>query len=113
MPTPIGLLHTVDNGRGVGTHALIKTTRTGKVAMGLLVEIDADSGPSRAAELLAGLGFSTADQVSNYFFRTSSHLSLTQQSNRRVCLHELSQEDGECVFRSLEVSPLISLCRKI
>lgn len=29
----------------------------------LLIEIDADSGPSRAAELLAGLGFSKADQV--------------------------------------------------
>ncbi|KAK4330868.1 Protein GCN20 [Rhodotorula toruloides] len=28
----------------------------------LLIEIDADSGPSRAAELLAGLGFSKADQ---------------------------------------------------
>lgn len=37
--------------------------RLGEV-QGLLVEIDADSGPSRAAELLAGLGFSTADQVS-------------------------------------------------
>ncbi|GAA5947855.1 hypothetical protein JCM3765_001111 [Sporobolomyces pararoseus] len=35
--------------------------RLGEV-QGLLVEIDADSGPSRAAELLAGLGFSTADQ---------------------------------------------------
>jgi ATP-binding cassette subfamily F protein 3 len=39
--------------------------RLGEV-QGLLVEIDADSGPSRAAELLAGLGFSTADQVSAY-----------------------------------------------
>ena len=41
------------------------TARLGEV-QGLLVEIDADSGPSRAAELLAGLGFSTADQVSYY-----------------------------------------------
>lgn len=30
----------------------------------LLVEIDADTGPSRAAELLAGLGFAYDDQVS-------------------------------------------------
>lgn len=29
----------------------------------LLVEIDADTGPSRAGELLAGLGFSAADQL--------------------------------------------------
>ncbi|SCV67351.1 BQ2448_5997 [Microbotryum intermedium] len=35
--------------------------RLGEV-QNLLVEIDADSGPSRAAELLAGLGFSASDQ---------------------------------------------------
>lgn len=39
------------------------TGRLGEVQK-LLVEIDADSGPSRAAELLAGLGFSADDQVS-------------------------------------------------
>lgn len=39
------------------------TARLGEVQQ-LLVEIDADSGPSRAAELLAGLGFSASDQVS-------------------------------------------------
>lgn len=39
------------------------TGRLGEVQK-LLVEIDADSGPSRAAELLAGLGFDSADQVS-------------------------------------------------
>ncbi|KDE06255.1 ATP-binding cassette, sub-family F, member 3 [Microbotryum lychnidis-dioicae p1A1 Lamole] len=37
------------------------TVRLGEV-QNLLVEIDADSGPSRAAELLAGLGFSASDQ---------------------------------------------------
>ncbi|SGY90160.1 BQ5605_C039g11791 [Microbotryum silenes-dioicae] len=37
------------------------TARLGEV-QNLLVEIDADSGPSRAAELLAGLGFSASDQ---------------------------------------------------
>ncbi|GAA6009424.1 hypothetical protein JCM10207_003775 [Rhodosporidiobolus poonsookiae] len=36
-------------------------SRLGEVQK-LLVEIDADTGPSRAAELLAGLGFSKADQ---------------------------------------------------
>lgn len=39
------------------------TARLGEVQK-LLVEIDADSGPSRAAELMAGLGFSASDQVS-------------------------------------------------
>jgi ATP-binding cassette subfamily F protein 3 len=38
------------------------TARLGEVQK-LLVEIDADTGPSRAAELLAGLGFSASDQV--------------------------------------------------
>lgn len=38
------------------------TARLGEVQKSL-VEIDADSGPSRAAELLAGLGFDAADQV--------------------------------------------------
>lgn len=37
-------------------------SRLGEVQK-LLIEIDADSGPSRAAELLAGLGFSRQDQV--------------------------------------------------
>ncbi|SCZ96524.1 BZ3500_MvSof-1268-A1-R1_Chr8-2g10263 [Microbotryum saponariae] len=37
------------------------TARLGEV-QNILVEIDADSGPSRAAELLAGLGFSASDQ---------------------------------------------------
>ncbi|KAK4053350.1 hypothetical protein OIO90_003962 [Microbotryomycetes sp. JL221] len=37
------------------------STRLGEVQT-LLVEIDAYTGPSRAAELLAGLGFSTSDQ---------------------------------------------------
>lgn len=39
------------------------TARLGEVQQ-LLVDIEADTGPSRAAELLAGLGFSTSDQVS-------------------------------------------------
>lgn len=38
------------------------TSRLGEVQK-LLVEIDADTGPSRAAELLAGLGFNSEDQV--------------------------------------------------
>lgn len=37
------------------------TGRLGEVQK-ILVEIDADSGPSRAAELLAGLGFDSNDQ---------------------------------------------------
>lgn len=46
------------------------TARLGEVQQ-LLVEIDADSGPSRAAELLAGLGFSASDQVRASRERTS------------------------------------------
>lgn len=38
------------------------TARLGEVQK-ILVDIDADSGPSRAAELLAGLGFDSSDQV--------------------------------------------------
>ena len=38
------------------------TARLGEVQK-MLVEIDADTGPSRAAELLAGLGFNAEDQV--------------------------------------------------
>lgn len=38
------------------------TARLGEVQK-MLVDIDADTGPSRAAELLAGLGFDAADQV--------------------------------------------------
>lgn len=38
------------------------TNRLGEVQK-ILVDIDADSGPSRAAELLAGLGFDAKDQV--------------------------------------------------
>ena len=40
------------------------TGRLGEVQK-MLVEIDADTGPSRAAELLAGLGFDAEDQVSS------------------------------------------------
>ena len=45
-------------------------SRLGEVQK-LLIEIDADSGPSRAAELLAGLGFSRQDQVRFFFFSLS------------------------------------------
>lgn len=37
------------------------SVRLGEVQQ-MLIEIDAETGPSRAAELLAGLGFSTEDQ---------------------------------------------------
>ncbi|WAQ84856.1 hypothetical protein PtA15_5A429 [Puccinia triticina] len=40
----------------------LATIRLGEVHQ-LLVDIDAETGPSRAAELLAGLGFSTEDQA--------------------------------------------------
>jgi len=78
------------------------TARLGEVQK-LLVEIDADSGPSRAAELMAGLGFSASDQVSGSRFRggnIKAHSRLFYSS----CLPRPSLEDGGCVSPSLVVS---------
>lgn len=79
------------------------TARLGEVQK-ILVEIDADSGPSRAAELMAGLGFSASDQV-----RTRSSISRDYSSSLTTLLHSSclpgpSLEDGGCVSRSPEVS---------
>jgi len=70
----------------------------------LLIDIDADSGPSRAAELLAGLGFTKEDQVRPSL---SLHLAAFFLSHRadpvpacRTCRRGPSREVGACASRS-------------
>ena len=55
------------DGTDASEDATAKRNRKRDDATGRLgeVEIDADTGPSRAAELLAGLGFDAEDQVSS------------------------------------------------
>lgn len=65
------------------------STRLGDV-QNLLVEIDAYTGPSRAAELLAGLGFSADDQVSRC--RASSCVSGQLNEHQTLLFAETSDK---------------------
>lgn len=68
----------------------------------LLVEIDADSGPARAAELLAGLGFSRQDQVRCFCALhepSGIPADLGRGRSHRICRRAPSLVDGACVFR--------------
>jgi ATP-binding cassette subfamily F protein 3 len=77
------------------------SARLGEVQK-LLVEIEAETGPARAGELLAGLGFSKTDQVRFLAFssrreeRTDEFVCFL----RRTCPPGPSREDGVCVSRS-------------
>lgn len=67
----------------------------------LLVEIDADTGPSRAAELLAGLGFAYDDQVSR---SPTWRDCVADHCGCSNCQLDRSLEDGGCDCRSPEHS---------
>lgn len=75
------------------------TARLGEVQK-MLLEIDADSGPARAGELLAGLGFDVQDQVGLEIFLVSSdlfdHTIFLSMATRRDPRNRF-QEDGGCV----------------
>lgn len=88
------------------------TARLGEVQK-LLVEIDAESGPSRAAELLAGLGFGADDQVRLCCFGWGGNFSWTNVViffwRRRNFRRGPSPEDGGCDWLWLEVRFLFFL----